>query len=296
MLTHTVLFGDICRHLVSWCSDLPQTPTSTFTRTLQNLPKANHYAVELQGCRPEIHLLAFDDPDYPIGHVLTPNTHKSKDSRLREATSVATQVYMQVRDVRSGSRDDAHTLYLQSLLANLLLRRVSEDLTIRIDIHTYRTGFRLGVIGIGRFGRTLVNECFDFTESGVDVTEFSDSLFVRYHRKANGDQHYLYYRDIASLEAITHLSSRVTYIPGSWPLVAFTVLSGEGGQDCPGLGLKTPKGWVVLVRESHLDHLPYRCHHIPSVYQQQYDISPAMLVGEESVALLLTALHLHHCV
>lgn len=300
MLTHTTLFTDVTKQLVRWFCTLPQNHTFDLQKTISAFPRCSRYAVELNEGQRAVRLVAYDDIDYPMGYLLDTITLRDKAQRFKEAATTANQV---ARLVGEGPTHPELSLQQQHVAHNLtdvLLRQVTDDHTLRIDIHTRYTGYRLGFTSTNRLGRVVINEGYDFTEDDADeppspvethntVALSGHSLFHYYHQKAKGKEHKVFYRDISSLEAVVYQGGRLSHFPGSWPLVAFTALSGGQSNDYPGLALKTPRGWLILLHGYGEGLRPYYCFALPDVYAQQYQIPKDRYVGEETVQLLLTA-------
>lgn len=305
MLTHTSLFTDIAKQLVRWFCDLPQNHTFDLTKTMRSFPRCTRYAIELNEHKQHLRLIAHDDVDYPMGYILDSAPLCGKARRYSEAGATATQIARLVGDGPDNYHQSVQQLHVANSLTILLMRQVSEDHTLRLDIHTRLTGYRLGLTATNRSGRVVVNEGFDFTASHGDTTgtpcEVNDtmsttngSLFHYYHQQAKGSEHKVFFRDLSSLEAVIHQGGRLSYFPGSWPVKAFTTLSGGSFADCPGLALKTTQGWLVILHGRGEGIRPYYCFAIPDVVAKQYRVPEDRYVGEETVQLLLTTHQLRH--
>ncbi len=305
MLTHTSLFTDIAKQLVRWFCDLPQNHTFDLKKTMQAFPRCTRYAIELNGRDQHLRLIAYDDIDYPMGCVLDDIPTRDKAQRLREAGSTATQIGRLVGEGPDHYKQSVRQLHVTNSLSVLLMRQVSEDHILRLDIHSRYTGYRLGLTSTNRSGRVVVNEGFDFTTDEADVaitpadvedamTLSGDGLFQYYYQQANGPEHTVFFRDISSLEAVIHQGGRLSYFPGSWPVMAFTALSGGPFNDCPGLALKTTRGWLVILHSQGEGIRPYYCFAIPDVFARQYRVPEDRYIGEETVQLLLATHQLRH--
>lgn len=305
MLTHTSLFTDIAKQLVRWFCDLPQNHTFDLTKTMRSFPRCTRYAIELNGLEQHLRLIAYDDVDYPMGYVLDDIPIRDKAKRYSEAGTTATQIARLVGEGPDHYKQSVQQLHVANSLTVMLMRQVSEDQVLRLDIHTRFTGYRLGLSATNRSGRVVVNEGFDFTtdpeDGDVTPTEVDDAmtlsgggLFHYYHQQAKGSEHKVFFRDLSSLEAVIHQGGRLSYFPGSWPVKAFTALSGGPFNDCPGLALKTTQGWLVILHGHGEGIRPYYCFAIPDVFAKQYQVPDDRYVGEETVQLLLATHQLRH--
>ena len=286
MLTHRCIFMPIAEQLLEWYG---QYGLDVEHQLFGELSRSPRYVLKIEPAGDYISLDHGDEPTREV--VITP---RAREQRFSNALDTARCIARFA--IKNLGAFTARQSELTEVLSIALLRQVSSDGILTLDLTSYRLGYRLGVTLTSRqTQRVTYNHGFYFGCTAKDDTIMTyengqASLFDYYHQQVKGENRIVTYQGVASLEPLIHDSSRFYMLPGCWPMLGFVVLGRKGRPNQKGLGLKTIHGWIIIIHEPDNNPItPYRCYTIPDNIAQQFQISKHQDIGEESLSLLLSA-------
>jgi len=299
--TRQPLFVDITKHILVWLADLSITPDSVIQNTLSALPKCQDYQIRLSSATVEV--VAIDDDEYPYGFTLAKRDLPLRDKAIQFSTADATAQQIAQIITESSVVDDMplQHAHFGTAMTYALMRHVGEDLRLTLHFRSSIVGLHLGIVGKTRTGRAVVNEGFDYpiemdsalTPNDLPLVDTGKEHFFRLHYLGKGNQDIVYMASECDLEAVLFQGRDLSYLAGQWPYKAFTALCRGDNTKRPGLALKTPKGWIVLLHDSRHDSAPFYVYRLPDAYKGQYGISNGMYLGSEMTQLLLASQPFH---